>query len=216
MKKFKKLQNIISEPRLSSYLNFANNDEEKAYHLYLYNLEISQILYHNIHWLEIILRNAINQQLIKTEGDNWYESDFLGRAEEKQISEIFQRHEEKQEKRNKRGLPYQGLNNTKIIGEINFGFWNGLFKPYYEKLWRHELRHIFLTNERLLCSNIYRQLSSIRIIRNRIAHHEPILRVQISKNLIVTPQDICTDIYNIIEMIEFECLEYLKEMPDFS
>ena len=216
MKKFEKLQSIISEPRLSSYLKIAKNDKEKAYHLYLYNLEISQILYHNIHWLEIILRNAINQKLIEAEGNNWYQSDFLDRDEEKQIREILERHEEKQGKRKKQGLSYQKLNNATIMGKLNFGFWSGLFKPCYDDFWRHELRHIFSTDENLFRPRIYRQLNNIRIIRNRIAHHEPIFRAQSSKNLIVISQNIYNDIYSIIKILEPECLKYLKKIPDFS
>ncbi|WP_051038197.1 hypothetical protein [Thalassoporum mexicanum] len=58
--------------------------------------------------------------------------------------------------------------------ELNFGFWVALFAGRYDvTLWRSALFRIFPKGTRR--KQVHSQLSRIRDLRNRIAHHEPIL-----------------------------------------
>ncbi len=197
MNKFDKLQETFSSHRLQPYLKQAQHNKSKAHELYLYNLEVSEILYYNIHWFEITLRNKINHKLIEVYGDNWHKSIPLIDYEQEKLREISAYHQETQN----------------ITPELNLGFWNGLFKPCYDDLWRRELRDIFAT-ERILQKTIYHKIIHIRKIRNRIAHYEPILNVRVSKNVVPSPENVLQDIRYCLEMLESDFIDYLKKLPN--
>ena len=66
-----------------------------------------------------------------------------------------------------------------LIASLSFGFWTAFFGKSFEQLWRQELRFIFKTNDPLKRGYIASNLKSIRILRNRIAHHECILKMDL-------------------------------------
>lgn len=65
----------------------------------------------------------------------------------------------------------------RIIAELPFGFWSGLFNaPYESILWQKYLTQVFphAPRKERTRSNLSRKLNRIRQIRNRIFHHEPV------------------------------------------
>lgn len=69
----------------------------------------------------------------------------------------------------------QPLNSGRIVADLNFGFWVKLFANTYEKaLWVPYLRHRFPA--RISRKVLHDRLSSTKDIRNRIAHHETLIR----------------------------------------
>lgn len=66
------------------------------------------------------------------------------------------------------------LDAGRVVAELSFGFWTGLTGPKYDVLWRDHLVKIF-PRPPVQRVKIQTRLNSIRKLRNRIAHHEPIL-----------------------------------------
>ncbi|MCH9845296.1 MAG: Abi family protein [Alphaproteobacteria bacterium] len=198
------MSKIISEPRFASYLRRNDGNINKAYQQYMYNLEVSAVLYQNIHWLEIALRNAINAKLREEKGDRWYHENFIVETERNNVNDIVMRPSAR-----------QPLSNADMVAQLNFGFWCGLFKNRYELLWRQELRDIFTCSVQLRRRNIEMKLRSIKYVRNRIAHYEPILTVRISQNQQATPDIVNTLIIDILTMLEFDADCYVKPIPDY-
>lgn len=63
------------------------------------------------------------------------------------------------------------------IAELNFGFWRYLLARRYEAtLWTPALRHAFPNLAPRSRTTVYRSVSELHLLRNRIAHHEPIHR----------------------------------------
>lgn len=65
----------------------------------------------------------------------------------------------------------------RMLAELNFGFWVTILVPKYEvSLWRPALRRAFpMRPKGTERKDIQKTLNAIRRLRNRVAHHEPIL-----------------------------------------
>ncbi len=62
-----------------------------------------------------------------------------------------------------------------LVAEMSFGFWVALFaKRFDHQLWRVALHRAFEPTPPR--SELHRQLEQLRALRNRVAHHEPILK----------------------------------------
>lgn len=62
---------------------------------------------------------------------------------------------------------------SRMVAELTFGFWTSRFGHEGKHLWQH-LRPIFRAKG-VQRSTITGQLRDIRVLRNRVAHYEPIL-----------------------------------------
>lgn len=64
-----------------------------------------------------------------------------------------------------------------IISELSLGFWGSLLKKHHESsLWVPALRHAFSGLGKTSRAEVYVALQAAIVLRNRIAHHENILR----------------------------------------
>lgn len=70
----------------------------------------------------------------------------------------------------------------KIVSELTLGFWSNLFTRQYEDpLWRKNLRLAFPhVGGPLRRGQVHQVLDKIRRLRNRISHHEQILRYDLN------------------------------------
>ena len=64
----------ISEPRFATYMAKGGNHEEYAFALYLYNARLAKAFLYPLNIVEVTLRNAIDQMLIRRFGDDWPEN----------------------------------------------------------------------------------------------------------------------------------------------
>jgi hypothetical protein len=156
----------FSSPRFNVYLAKANNDFHEAFRLYKVNIELSEALYPILSILEISLRNAINEALKKYFNDPYWFKNHLPSEFLPLVSAAT------------RKLTAQSKNITadRIIAELNFGFWNRLFSRQNTGLLWKPLRLIFQNMPKHLRQRdtISDALFSIRTLRNRIYHYEPI------------------------------------------
>jgi len=169
------LKAALSIERLSTYEKLSSGDREKAIGLYLWNIALSEALYGPIQTLEVVVRNSLHNCLATTFGTNWYES----------ITYCLAGHLKEKITDAKRSLSNQNKppSPSRIIAELSFGFWIGILTRRYETvLWRPYLSKAF-HNAPTSFTRIHAHdaLDQIRKLRNRIAHHEPILAKSLDK-----------------------------------
>ena len=171
----------ISPERMSTYLRAVEGDREKAFRLYAWNTAVSAAFYASLQGLEVALRNAMHVRLASRYGAEWYDNeeagiDGGGLARIATAKEGLRRH-------NREPKP------PRVVAALSFGFWisllgsggrlvddSGRRKADYEKsLWRPALRGAFPYHHgALIRKQAHSPLDQLRLLRNRIAHHEPI------------------------------------------
>lgn len=160
----------FSEDRLSMFLEMAGGNIHQALRLYDCNIILSEALYLPLHGVEICLRNSIHRALSDgCKRPDWYDDPRLPLANpQKQTLE-----------KAKASLASKGkpLAPGRIVAELPFGFWVGLLGKHYAKtqLWGGHLRKAFPHHAALQRKQCHSLLQPLRELRNRIAHHEPIL-----------------------------------------
>lgn len=178
----------LSPERLAPYLRATSGDLTDAVRLYEWNLAVSGALYEALGVLEVVLRNALSTQLAAHHGTlagDWYD-DPLG-----VLSDLA--HEDIAAAR--RRVRKLGRPETpgRVVAELNFGFWKFLLAKRYEAtLWTGHLRHAFPNLQPQSRATVYRALDELHTVRNRIAHHEPIHR-----------RDLTADTLTIYRMLDW-------------
>ena len=176
--KFKDFQSILSEERLRRYYTACGNDSRKTMTLYRLNLNLSQEVFTLLSCFEVAIRNAINNILVKQLGEDWLRDSIMPggifdvpgcRDSANIIRKAYNR------------LQRSGnYSHTKLLAEMEFGVWKYMFaNPQYRAVNR-SLLAIFPNKPRstVECQYnntfMFNELDGINILRNRIAHHEPI------------------------------------------
>lgn len=165
---YENFEYVISLERFNRYLKWSKNDRSKAIELYTINTQLSECLYTPIQTLEIVLRNRIDSILTEKYGENWFQTAKFSNCEKDQIDKAIGRLENSSKE----------MTPGRLIAELTFGFWTGLLGKRYDTLWQKLLyRIIFIESDRkgLNRKSFSALLTPIRKLRNRIAHHEPIL-----------------------------------------
>jgi Abi-like protein len=173
------LESSLSVERFETYLVHANGDKCKALQLYTWNTAISAAFYGPLQALEVALRNAMNRELSKVYGIDWYDN-----AAVKLDSGSLGRVEKAKKELKKERYP---IDAPHMVANLSFGFWVSLLgsggfldrstksKANYEMtLWRPALRRAFPNAISVSRKDVLEPLSFLRTFRNRIAHHEPI------------------------------------------
>ncbi|QNQ90996.1 hypothetical protein GP475_10405 [Corynebacterium poyangense] len=163
----------LSNARLAPYLQHTDDELDKALELYVWSTRMSMSMFELISHLEIMLRNAIDTALSKTFRDEdcgipW----FLRNPPTTQNMS-----DEIDDVRN-RLRKYDKDTRQQIIAGMNFGFWSGMVGAKHEDLWRSALHKAFpgSSGDR---KDVMKELESLRKIRNRIAHHDSMLNVDV-------------------------------------
>ena len=171
------LEASLSRERLGTYLDATVGDRKEAIKLYAWNTAISAALYGPLQGLEVTLRNAIHRSLAERYGEAWYDNPDAG-LDRGAVERIASARMELARDGHDEGPP-------RIVAALSFGFWVSLLGPggrvaagrkanYEMTLWRPALRGAFAHRARLTRKEAHRPLNSLRILRNRIAHHEPV------------------------------------------
>jgi hypothetical protein len=169
-------ERIISVARMNRYLLACDNNSKKAMTLYRKNLHLSQELFTIISCFEIALRNSIDRQYTSQHGNDWLQNSIVAggifdnlycrRAKElinKSLTRVF-----------------DSYTHTKLLAEMDFGFWRYLFAQPQFYAGGQTLLRIFpskpKSNSTVQYNHtfVFNQLEQINTLRNRIAHHEPI------------------------------------------
>lgn len=168
----------LSLPRFDRYLRASGNDADRAVSLYEWNANLASAVFEAIHYVEIAVRNAIDNALRDhfqetLTGIPW----FLGQSELAQRSatqiEVVRRRLADENKKETR---------DQIIAGLSFGFWRQIVGKPYTQLWIEATRHAF-PNSKGDIRDIRTAFAWIHPFRNRVAHHEPIFNKDVSQQL---------------------------------
>jgi hypothetical protein len=194
----------LSEERLSSYRHTSTENEERVLKRYEFNLQLSKQLYTSLHILEVVLRNSIHKTFCSIYGtDNWFQIVALLQSEVTQI----------QEAHNKIHKANHSITSNRIVAELTFGFWTGLFQRDYEqRIWyrNNMLQQVFPYYPRRYRTrnNLSKKLNNCRKLRNRVFHYEPIWRYP-------KLQETHQDIVDLVGAIDKEAHKFLIRVDQF-
>jgi hypothetical protein len=195
------LISAISPERLAPYLHGAGHDKAGAIRLYEWNTRVSGALHAPLQAVEVVIRNAFHRQLTKCFGEMWYDAlSTAGTWGLEQTSRIY----EAKERIARVGKPHAP---GRMVAELSFGFWTAICaKRYTATLWIPCLRHA-ITTPKVNRQTVFERLDGIRVLRNRVAHHEPIF----GRNLEA-------DFVNIVQTVRWICptsAEWIKSTSSF-
>ena len=173
---FGDIEKAFSPERLARYVAWAGGDKARAMELYALNVLLSQTLYGPLQVLEVVLRNRIHIAMSATNGEAWFESERL----------LIPNHQHEQVRSARMELEKEGkqILPCEIVARLTFSFWTAMLGPAYEQLWRSTL-HAIASKENgspLARKQLSGALAPIRVLRNRIAHHESVLHWDLPKH----------------------------------
>ncbi len=170
------IQEALSYERFARYVDWAAGHRARALELYTLNAQLSEALYVPLQALEIALRNRIHTVMSAAAGERWF--DVPGMLEVDHQREQIADASADLIKANKD--PTAG----RIIASLTFSFWTAMASPSYESLWRSVLNGVAVRDDgkRPTRKEFSRPLTQIRLLRNRIAHHEPVLHWDLPKH----------------------------------
>jgi hypothetical protein len=193
------LPTLLSEARLSTYIEDTDT-MSNAIKLYNWNTSASAAMLGLIAMTEVTLRNALSSQLHQKylgDPEPWLSRiplDSRGRADI-----------ERAESKAKRKVHSHTHND--IISELNFGFWRYLLnKRYLTTLWFPCLSKAFPFNPKDIPNTqkyVEYSVDRLYVARNRIAHHEPIHRRDLTKDYRAA--------IGVMEMIHPHAAEWVRQ-----
>ena len=167
------LEQRISAERFAPYRAAAGDDLGRALRRYERNTEISAAFWAVLSDLEIVVRNAMHERLVAWSLASYGQPDWYrdrGRIFTGQTAgdiAIARRHALAHGRAESAG---------RIIAELPFGFWRFLLSRRYERtLWLPCLRDAFPgIRGQGMRRDVHDAMRDLHLLRNRIAHHEPI------------------------------------------
>jgi hypothetical protein len=170
------LELAFSAERFARYLAWAGSDRDRAIELYTLNTQISEALYIPLQTLELALRNRIHGIIAEALHDRWFDDEgFLrGDRQPEQLAKAIS------------DIKNSGREATpgRIVAALTFSFWTAMFGTCYEEFWQTTLHRIGRkpNGKGLRRKDFSGALTPIRTLRNRIAHHEPIIMWDLAKH----------------------------------
>lgn len=170
------IERLLSLERLSRYTLLGKGDRDEALRLYEWNTRVSEAFYTPLQGLEVCLRNALSLELVAHLGADWYVNKHT--VFEHPLTEMLAGAEQSLKRDGKT------VNLGRMVAELNFGFWVSVLAPRYEtSLWRPCLRNAFPARPRgMERKDIQKALNALRRLRNRVAHHEPIVHRDLKRD----------------------------------
>lgn len=169
MDSYLELEKALSLERFGRYLVWAKGDRARAIELYTLNTQMSESLYTPLQMLEVALRNRIHSVMTEACHQAWFQDEkmLLGEWQPEQLAKAIG------------DINREGREPTtsRIVAALTFGFWTAMFGKDYETLWQTTLNQIARrpNGKGLTRKDFSRPLGKIRYLRNRVAHHEPVL-----------------------------------------
>lgn len=186
------IEEDLSTERLLPYFNDGKQDWHIAFNLYLYNARLSKAFLYPLHILEVALRNKLHELFSSVFNDSWpNDPTFQGMLNQHSMNSLTK--------------ATQKVNNRStedIVAAISFDFWsNFIFRSDYEAFWRINYSKLKIKGPKF--KHFKARINKANDLRNRIAHHEPILRLNCS--------NIHTEILEAIQWCSFETYRWTKE-----
>jgi hypothetical protein len=175
----------LGGPRFQKYVKLCGNDRRRALALYEWNVALGQSLMRDIAHFEVSLRNAYDAAFSRrwTDPEHWLlspsspvvmpiwriKADHSGLKRGTDVNYLNRKAVDSAIKK------CGGVNATseKVIAELSFGFWRSLTTASHEKsIWVPYLHAAYPKGT--VRSAVDSDIADINVVRNRIAHHEPV------------------------------------------
>ncbi|MGJ7907948.1 hypothetical protein ACOQFL_15880 [Actinopolyspora sp. H202] len=193
---------MLSPARFEPYLKAADGNMRHAFSLYNWNLRVSAAFYRPLHWLEVGLRNTLDEAFREYyEREDWWETAPLNHKNG--LDKVHEAHHKLRGEALRRGDTQEPCADD-IVAELNFGFWVGLLskgESYDRKFW-HPFLHAAFPNYRGLRRQLHAELRPMLGLRNRVMHYEPITNQNLWRKR--------DDLHRLIGYISRDTAEYLR------
>lgn len=146
-----------------------------------------------LHLCEVVIRNAVADAVEALYGPRWPWSATFERSLPDPVQGYSPRRDLQSARR-------AAQTTGKVIPELKFVFWQKMFTGRYDiRIWDQHLRRVMPNLEPAkpvadLRLSIYGELESVRLLRNRIAHHEPIFA-----------RALVSDYQTILALVTYRC-----------
>lgn len=192
------VHSLLSPHRMEPYLQRSEGDPDRALELYEWSGRMSSAAFETVAHVEVMLRNVIDRALEHHYDEAaaaipWFlrrppSNDETTAAVEAVRDRLRQRH---------RDTRHQ------IVAGLTFGFWSGMLGPRYEELWRSAIRHAF-PNSSGARKQVAVAVEAIRKFRNRLAHHDSMLNVDIPFEM--------RRVFEVAEFIDTDAAAWLRKV----
>lgn len=167
------LDRTLTRARISRYLTATGGNLDVALQLYEKNVAVSEALFGILHGVEITVRNSLHDALSGDIGiEDWYQHGLplpFPAVPQLAFTGPMRNMIDKARRNVGPGAPV-----GKLVAELTFGFWPFLLSGQYHNLWSASAHKAF-PHAHVPRSFVHTRLETIQRLRNRIAHHEPIL-----------------------------------------
>lgn len=153
----------VSPARFEPFRTACSYEDDIAWELYEWNAHVSSALSECIHHAEVLLRNAMMEQLSQVHP--------LKYPWQQDLPAITAAAQKRKDKNTKTATP------DAIISELTLGFWLSLLDPGKTEnhaLWRESLHRAFPHSPGTI-NVVYNAVHDMRAIRNRCAHQDSLL-----------------------------------------
>ncbi|MFF3409068.1 hypothetical protein ACFYW8_23255 [Streptomyces sp. NPDC002742] len=173
----------FSPSRMAPYLAAAGSPRE-AVKLYRWNVEASAALYEALHIFEVVLRNAIHEQMTQ-----WHQAqgrpgtwlthppDELTSRSKEDLAKARSRARDAlaQKPRQPGAATSPSLTDGDIVAQLTLGFWRFMLASRYtHDLWHDAIRYAFPELRQQRLSDVEGPVVRLHWLRNRVAHLEPV------------------------------------------
>jgi len=228
---FVKISKYISSSRLHKYQTVSSSDRQTL-KLYQTNLRLSQAFYPLLSLLEVILRNALNEELTRHFNDpDWLRNqrngfmshpslNYIHRVTRQPKTNSFLRDEVSHSITTLR-KSQNTVTHNKIIADLKFGFWIALFDyTHYTILNGVPIRIFYCLPTGANRQTVDTTLTRIRNFRNRVYHNEPILfSIDTNGNShfdLTLAKDVYNDIQNIFKWLDLDYAAWSKRIDNID
>ncbi len=198
------LRKSISTPRLRTYED-ATKTARDALLLYAWNARASAAFYVSLQGLEVTLRNAFHREMGTQFGEDWLTDVYSPLLPEQRrlVDEALTQLK-------KLG---RGQSADDVVAALSLGFWLSLLTKSYETVWRQALYRAFPNAKAIIGRGLNRpdaldKLNHIRVLRNRIAHHEPVFQRHLEAD--------AKSIMDVIRWMSPETADWYSSISDLS
>lgn len=171
------LERHLTPERLRPYRDAAGGVLADAVRLYEWNGLASGAMHEILGKVEVLLRNALDRRLqerheLSGRAGDWWDDPTA----------VLDERRREDARRARQHVRRQPVTHGRILAELSFGFWRYLLSSRYEAtLWTPALRHGFPHLRPAGRQRIYQPVDHLHALRNRVAHHEPIHRLDLAK-----------------------------------
>jgi hypothetical protein len=188
------LERWLSAPRLERYLQATGGDRERALRLYDWNGRISAAVLRDLAHFEVAVRNAYDAALVGAAAGGRVHWTFASTVVFPPIYRTKRLREGSTQRADINRKPREILDAAvlaaggssaspgKVIANLSFGFWRYLSSKAHEKtLWVPYLHTAFTAKTNRV--DVDARIGRLHGLRNRVAHHEPLLSSNIAGSL---------------------------------